>query len=83
VAITAAEHSGRNSILPRPAIDAADRPKPAQILEIAAPSVAVLHADSDERLVELWLHGRNQSRPTHTGPTLPPFASAVELRCAW
>jgi integrase/recombinase XerD len=50
---------GRNSILPHSAPDAGDGAQPAQILEFSPPSVAVLHADSDDRLVELWLHGRN------------------------
>jgi len=59
VAITLAEDSGRNSILPHPAAAAGDGAQPAQILEFSVPSVAVLPAQSDERLVELWLHGRN------------------------
>jgi integrase/recombinase XerD len=46
--------------MPHSASDTGGDPKPAQTLEILRPSVAVLHADSDERLVELWLHGRNR-----------------------
>jgi integrase/recombinase XerD len=75
VAITAPGDSGITGIIPRSADVLENRPETAGNLAIAAPRVS--QAETDERLIELWLHGRSGLTVAAYGVDVGGFFEAV------